>query len=238
MTTTTTGLPAPEATRPRTVLVGTMFVSAAAFMAFVGVVIVYISRRAQARTDGAEWFPDGTIELGPATFVFATLILSIFTVQWAVQAVNNDDRKNALVALVLTGLFGAAVFNQLGEGAWIDKDDIENDTQRYAAQCQASLDSLMMDGRCNQPGDATMCSDPGGSNETDWAGTLWDFAKVVGVGQLPGVLLLLSDAFQLAWDPGSTTTNAYDNMRQVAGLRFPNNGDDFDAAAQANGTNR
>ena len=113
MTTTTTGLPAPEATRPRTVLVGTMFVSAAAFMAFVGVVIVYISRRAQAHADAAEWFPDGTIELGPATFVFATLILSIFTVQWAVQAVNDDDRKNALVALVLTGLFGAAVFNQL-----------------------------------------------------------------------------------------------------------------------------
>ena len=113
MTTTTTGLPAPEATRPRTVLVGTMFVSAAAFMAFLGVVVVYISRRAQARADGAEWFADGTIELGPATFVFSTLILSIFTVQWAVQAVNNDDRKNALVALVLTGLFGAAVFNQL-----------------------------------------------------------------------------------------------------------------------------
>jgi len=113
MTTTTTGLPAAEVTRPRTVLVGTMFASATAFVAFLAVVLVYISERAQARADGAEWFADGSVELGPAGFVFATLILSIFTVQWAVQAINNDDRKNALVALALTGLFGAAVFNQL-----------------------------------------------------------------------------------------------------------------------------
>lgn len=111
--TATTGLPSAEVTRPRTVLVGTMFASAAAFMAFVGVVLVYISERAQARTDGAEWFPDGSVELGPAGFIFATLILSIFTIQWAVQAINNDDRKNALVALALSGVFGAAVFNQL-----------------------------------------------------------------------------------------------------------------------------
>jgi heme/copper-type cytochrome/quinol oxidase subunit 3 len=113
MTATTTGLPSAEVTRPRTVLVGTMFASAASFMAFVGVVLVYISERAQARTDGVEWFADGTVELGPAGFVFATLILSIFTVQWAVQAINAGDRTNALVALALSGLFGAAVFNQL-----------------------------------------------------------------------------------------------------------------------------
>lgn len=111
--TTTTGLPSAEVARPRTVLVGTMFASAAAFMGFLGVVLVYISERAQARADGAEWFPEGVIELGPAGFVFATLLLSIFTVQWAVQALNADDRKNALVALAITGLFGAAVFNQL-----------------------------------------------------------------------------------------------------------------------------
>ena len=74
--------------------------------------------------------------------------------------------------------------------------------------------------------------------EIDWAGTLWDFAKVVGVDELPAVLLLLSDAFQLAWDPGSTTPNAYLNMRQAAALRFPTKVNNFDAAAQANGTNR
>ena len=109
MTATTTGLPAAEVTRPRTVLVATMFASAASFMAFVGVLLVYVSRRSAAE----EWFPEGAIELGPAGFVFATLILSIFTVQWAVQAVKADDRVNAYVALALTALFGAAVFNQL-----------------------------------------------------------------------------------------------------------------------------
>ena len=123
------------------------------------------------------------------------------------------------------------MFNQLGPGAWVRNDDIENDTQRYFSQCQASLNTLMIAGRCDLPGDATMCSDARGSNETDWAGTLWDFAKVVGVDQLPVVLLLLPDALQLAWDPGSTTINAYNNMRQAANLRFPANGDDFQPRA-------
>jgi heme/copper-type cytochrome/quinol oxidase subunit 3 len=113
MTTTTTDLPVPEITRPRTVLVGTMFASAASMMLFFGVLFVYVDARAAARSAGESWFPDGTIELGPPGFVFATLILSVFTIQWAVQAINNDDRANAFVALGLSGLFGAAVFNQL-----------------------------------------------------------------------------------------------------------------------------
>ena len=53
MTTTTTGLPSAEVTRPRTVLVATMFASAAAFMAFAGVLLVYINERASAET----WSP-------------------------------------------------------------------------------------------------------------------------------------------------------------------------------------
>jgi len=134
--------------------------------------------------------------------------------------------------------YAAAVFNEAGVGAWVGRDDIENDTQRFAAQCPASLNSLKMSGRCDLPGDATSCADAGASNETDWAGTLWDFAKVVGDDQQPAVLLLLSDAFQLDWDPGSTTIDAYNNMRGAAHLRFPNNGDEFHAAARANGPAR
>ncbi|MEQ8842768.1 MAG: cytochrome c oxidase subunit 3 [Acidimicrobiales bacterium] len=113
MTAATTGLPSAEVTRPRTVLVGTMFASAAAFMAFVGVVLVYVHERAEAVGSDSEWFPEGAVQLGPAGFVLSTLILSIFTIQWALQAITNDDRKNALVALALSSLFGAAVFNQL-----------------------------------------------------------------------------------------------------------------------------
>lgn len=109
----TTGLPAPEITRPRSLMVGTMFACAAALMFFFAVTGIYILERAEARDAGGEWFPEGVIELGPSGFIFWTLILSIFTIQWAVQAINADDRINAYVALALTGLFGAAIFNQL-----------------------------------------------------------------------------------------------------------------------------
>lgn len=109
----TTGLPAPEITRPRSLLVGTMFACAAAFMFFLGVVGIYVVQRAEARDSAGEWFPEGVVELGPSGFIFWTLILSIFTIQWAVQAINADDRNNAYVALAITGLFGAAIFNQL-----------------------------------------------------------------------------------------------------------------------------
>ena len=113
MTATTTQLAAPAIRRPRTVLVGTMFASGAALMTYFGVLAVYVSERAAARDAGEEWFPEGVIELGPSGWIFWTLVLAAFTVQWAVQAIRNDDRPNAYIALALTGMFGAAVFNQL-----------------------------------------------------------------------------------------------------------------------------
>ncbi len=106
-------LTAPQLVRPRTVVVGTLFASAAAAMLFLGLIGIYLVERADARAAGEEWFASGSIEMGPAGFVFATLILSVFTIQWALQAVKADDRTNSFVALGLTGLFGAAVFNQL-----------------------------------------------------------------------------------------------------------------------------
>lgn len=116
----TTRLPLADVARPRTVLVGTMFAAAASMMLFLGIIAIYILERAAARADQAEWFPEGTVELGPPGFVFTTLVLSVFTVQWAVQAINNDDRPNTFVALGLTGLFGGAVFNQM----WFIINDI------------------------------------------------------------------------------------------------------------------
>ena len=151
---------------------------------------------------------------------------------------DSPEWQSAAMVEGFADFYATAVFNELGAGAWYRQEDIENDTQRYFAQCQASLDSLMAEGHCGLPGDATMCSNPGGSNETDWAGTLWDFTKVVGIDDLPTVLLLLSDAIKLAWDPGSTTLDAYNNMRHAAILRFPTNGDDFHVAAQTNGASR
>ncbi|PRQ09369.1 hypothetical protein [Enhygromyxa salina] len=155
------------------------------------------------------------------------------------HTVDSPEWQSAAILEGFADFYAVAAFNQLEDGAWFITEDVENDTMRYQAQCQASLQKLMDAGRCAQPGDATMCSDAGGSNEIDWAGTLWDFTKVVGQPQLPAVLRLLSDAgMSGGWDPGSTTLNAYNNISQVASQRFPNNGADFDAAAQANGTNR
>lgn len=151
---------------------------------------------------------------------------------------DSPEWQSAALVEGFGDFYAVAVFNELEDGAWLFDEDVENDTKRFQAQCQASLDMLMKMGKCAQPGDATMCTDAGASNQIDWAGTLWDFTKVVGESKLPSVLRLLSDAGQMNWDPGSTTTTAYQNILWAAHLRFPGNGDEFDAAAKVNGTNR
>jgi hypothetical protein len=154
------------------------------------------------------------------------------------HTVNSPEWQSAAIVEGFADFYATAVFNRVEEGAWYEGEDVENDTRRYQANCQPSLNAMMMMGQCGQPGEATMCADLGGSNEIDWAGTLWDFTKVVGSTEMTEVLLLLSDALQLAWDPGSTTLNAYNNLTQAVSQRFPANGADFNAAAEANGTNR
>ena len=131
MATATTRLLAPALRRPRTVMVGTLFAASASFMVFVGILALYLSRRAEARSAGIEWFPEGVIELGPSGWIFWTLVLVSFTIQWAVQAIDNDDRPHAYVALAITMMFGAAVFNQL----WF----IINDTGFALANSEAEL---------------------------------------------------------------------------------------------------
>ena len=108
----TTALPVPEAVRPRTVVVASVLATGAAAMAFLGLIAIYITRRAAATASGEEWFSEGAIELGPAGMMMMTLLLSSVTVQWAVQAVGDDDRPHGLMALGLTLLFGVAVLNQ------------------------------------------------------------------------------------------------------------------------------
>ena len=108
----TTALPAAEATRPRTVVVGALLATGAVFMAFAALVAVYVQQRQAARAAGQEWFPEGSVELGPAGMMMMTLMLSMVTVQWAVQAARTEDRPHGFIALGVTLLFGAAVVNQ------------------------------------------------------------------------------------------------------------------------------
>ncbi len=112
-------LPQAEATRSRTLLVGTAFASVAAIMVFVGLFAVYISIRqnneflVENRLGGGLWFPEGAVQIAPGTMMMFTTWIGAFTMAWAVQAFRNDDRGHGYMALGATILMGAAVINQM-----------------------------------------------------------------------------------------------------------------------------
>lgn len=104
--------PAPTPARPRVLLVGTALTAAGTFMAFMGLIGVYLSNRASVVAGGAAWLPDGSkIPLTPSNVAFATMLLSAVTMWWAVDAVGRNDRQMAYLALGLTIFFGVAVIN-------------------------------------------------------------------------------------------------------------------------------
>ena len=111
--------PAPELSRNSTLIVGTAFAAVASIMVFVGLFAVYIAVRqnneflVENGLGGTLWFPEGTVQIAPGTMMMFTTWISAFSVSWAVQAIRNDDRRNAYVALGLTILMGAAVINQM-----------------------------------------------------------------------------------------------------------------------------
>jgi hypothetical protein len=153
------------------------------------------------------------------------------------HTVDSPEWQSGAIIEGFAHFYATAVFNDAADvtpGAWFQSEDVDGDTQRFAANCQAALDTLM----CAGPDDAMSCDDAGGANEIDWAGTLWDFLRVVGEDELPGVLLLLSDTLAGAWDPGSVSTDAYDDVLNSVDVRFPNNVQDFDDAAEDNGAKR
>ena len=105
-------LPAAELPRPRTLLVGTVFAIVACGMFFAGLFGIYLKERHDQLAAGEEWLEKNQISLVPGGMMMATAAMSVVTVAWAVQAIRNDDRKNAYVALGLTLLFGVANLNQ------------------------------------------------------------------------------------------------------------------------------
>jgi heme/copper-type cytochrome/quinol oxidase subunit 3 len=108
----------PGANRPRVLFVGTSLVASGIVVLFAALLGTYLAVRHSVITgelvDGEPpvWFADGqTIPLTPANVAMATMLISCVTMQWAVDAVKNDDRRNAFFALILTILFGGAVIN-------------------------------------------------------------------------------------------------------------------------------
>lgn len=101
--------PAPPVQRPRVLVVGAAFASAASLMLFLGLIGIYVAERANTVAAGDTWLPQGlSIPLQQPTTMLFTLLLSVVTMQWAVSAVANNDRVNSYLALGITLVFGFA----------------------------------------------------------------------------------------------------------------------------------
>ncbi len=101
--------PAPPVQRPRVLVVGSAFASAAVFMVFIGLIGIYLTARADVIGSGSAWLPKGsTIPLQQPNTMFITLLMSAVTLQWAVSAIAKSDRVNAYLALGLTLMLGLA----------------------------------------------------------------------------------------------------------------------------------
>jgi len=99
-------------TRPRTLVIASAFGTGSVLMYFGGLFALYFSIRADALAWGSQWYPEGAIQLVPGGMNMATLAMSVITMAWAVQAVLNDDRVHAMIAMALTAVLGIAMVNQ------------------------------------------------------------------------------------------------------------------------------
>jgi heme/copper-type cytochrome/quinol oxidase subunit 3 len=122
---------APPRQRPRVLMLGTALATAGVVAVFAGMFAVYFHQRSATLGAGEEWIPGGagTIPLTPASVMLVTLGMSMVTVQWAVYAIGNDDRRNTYLAIGLSLVFGAAFLNQgaflYGEMGWVIADSVQ-----------------------------------------------------------------------------------------------------------------
>lgn len=102
-----------EPPRPRLLLVATSLASVAVTMGFLGILGVYIARRAVLIQSGVRWLPDGVeIPLTQPNFMGVTIAFSVVTIWWAASAVRNDDRSNSYLAYAISLVFGVAYLAQ------------------------------------------------------------------------------------------------------------------------------
>jgi heme/copper-type cytochrome/quinol oxidase subunit 3 len=90
-------------------MVGTAFMAAASTMVILGMLGVYLAQRADFLSAGSVWLPTGaSIPLQQPNTMMITLIMSVITMQWAVNAISRNDRGHAYMALGLTLVLGVA----------------------------------------------------------------------------------------------------------------------------------
>src|SRR5262245_50757843 len=89
--------------RPRVLVVATAFAAAASAMYFISLTGMYLARRNATLLGGNPWLPEDTIiPLTQPNIMLFTLLMSAVTMQWAVNAIKNDDRPHAYLALLIT----------------------------------------------------------------------------------------------------------------------------------------
>jgi cytochrome c oxidase subunit 3 len=108
-------VPPPVETRPRVLLVGTAFAAAAIAMMFVGLLGVYLSMRTVTLAGGTKWIVEGVVmPLTQPNMMMLTMVLSVFTIQWAVVSIKNDDRPNTYLALGVSLLLAVSFIVEAG----------------------------------------------------------------------------------------------------------------------------
>lgn len=101
--------PPPPAVRPRIVAVGTAFAIVGVLLFFGALIGIYLLTRAGVLAKGGTWLPkDSFFPLTQPNMMFATLLLSSATIQWASQSIRQDDRAHAYLAYGVTLLLGVS----------------------------------------------------------------------------------------------------------------------------------
>ena len=108
MSETALSIPAPPRGRRRELLFGTVFATSGVVMLLLTLVGAYLSVRAAT----PDWLGSNVIPLTQPNMQMFGLALSVVTIQWAVHAINIDDRTSTYVALGATLLLGLAFVNQ------------------------------------------------------------------------------------------------------------------------------
>jgi len=107
------GVAPPPVPRPRVLLVGTAFASAASAMFIFGLLGIYLSQRKLGRAHGGTWLPQAVhIPLTQPNMMLFTLLMSSATITWLVYAIKADDRRHAYLAIGVSLLLAFAFLNQ------------------------------------------------------------------------------------------------------------------------------
>ncbi len=95
--------------RRRQLLFGAGFAAAGSAVLILTLLGAYLQQRHGV---GPDWLKDNNIPLTQPTMQLFTLLMSMFTVQWAVHSIARNQRGYTYLASLITIVLGLAVLNQ------------------------------------------------------------------------------------------------------------------------------